>query len=685
MQAIQQAIREIYGGDPIKGQAALSQLIAYEDEGEAFFLEGILRDPPTILAYRRLLQYVAARERTILPKLIGKIDEVEFTHENYTVAKLLAGAFDSSFCISILMDRFKYPLTTYSENAGALLKAWGYAGGGGWACIDSVEDTRLWEKCGVDALRGISATVARLNEGDLVHLEHIVANEWDSFRWAPMPSTKAGTGRRTIIKSQDYWFEGYYTFPLWRRGAVCDAILARWLHHDHYRIRQFGLHILGGLGFQRVVSPVISRFYIEPDEEIKASLLGVLSRCHTVEAANFLLDTLEENPSAGAAFVKLSHLASNREGAVAALTRLLSPSPAGELAEGLIALGKMGVMPEMINQYLDSPNYYVRLNAALCVGYLDEKAFIPRLQSLLVESSQVMERVFVAVALCMLQGGGAARHLHSELVKASSDPDYDRRIDFIYLHKHFQQAILDAFVACKTDGMEYHEAWNQQFSSIDPVQDKTILTPVAAGPKVPATPPTTAAVEIFFSYAWGEKREKIVDALYETLKSEGRYQVVRDKHDLGYRQLILDFMQRLGEGRFVITAFSDKYLRSQFCMFELYELYRHSQSDIRLLLEKIYPILVEPLDLNNASVIGGYLRYWEQLEKEWADLVNKNTHQISAAHFQQYQRIKKISQHISELLELIANVNSLSVQMLAADNFLLIKQEIEKNITQPSQ
>src|SRR5689334_4833282 len=102
--------------------------------------------------------------------------------------------------------------------------------------------------------------------------------------------------------------------------------------------------------------------------------------------------------------------------------------------------------------------------------------------------------------------------------------------------------------------------------------------------------------EIFFSYAWdnqneeGESREKIVNDLYETLKKEN-YNVVRDKTDLRYKGLISDFMRRIGKGNYIVVAISDKYLKSQYCMFELLEIFRKSNSDKDTFKEKIFPIV----------------------------------------------------------------------------------------------
>src|SRR6185369_9239912 len=104
--------------------------------------------------------------------------------------------------------------------------------------------------------------------------------------------------------------------------------------------------------------------------------------------------------------------------------------------------------------------------------------------------------------------------------------------------------------------------------------------------------------EIFFSYAWGdeheqgESREKIVNELYKSLLKDN-YRIVRDKYNLEYKGFITDFMGRIGEGKCVIVAISEKYVRSPYCMFELYEIARNSNFDKNLFREKVIPVIVE--------------------------------------------------------------------------------------------
>lgn len=48
------------------------------------------------------------------------------------------------------------------------------------------------------------------------------------------------------------------------------------------------------------------------------------------------------------------------------------------------------------------------------------------------------------------------------------------------------------------------------------------------------------------------------------------FDVRRDKENAGYRASIRDFMKEIGQGNCIIVAISDKYLKSENCMFEMF-------------------------------------------------------------------------------------------------------------------
>lgn len=184
---------------------------------------------------------------------------------------------------------------------------------------------------------------------------------------------------------------------------------------------------------------------------------------------------------------------------------------------------------------------------------------------------------------------------------------------------------------------------------------------------------------VFFSYAWGEEREQIVNNLHDALQQDG-FQVVRDKQDLAYGGLISKFMERIGQGDWVVVFISDKYVRSEYCMFELYEIARNSKLEKQGFADRILPVIVEFIPFNEPKVLDGYFDHWEKKEKEWEELVTKRVSQISPAHFDIYTRVKKINENFSELTASLADINALNPIKLAENDFEVLKKEILRRI-----
>lgn len=181
--------------------------------------------------------------------------------------------------------------------------------------------------------------------------------------------------------------------------------------------------------------------------------------------------------------------------------------------------------------------------------------------------------------------------------------------------------------------------------------------------------------KVFFSYAWGGEKEKIVDELYQSLVAENAYEVIRDKVNLGYNSLISAFMKEIGKGSFVIVALSDKYLRSENCMFELYELYRNSSLDKSELLKKIFPIRVESLALQQVEVQKQYYTYWKELEEKWKELVNE-----FGADQQKYRIIQAIRFSLTDLLPFLNDINAMTDEVITRDDFAEIKKAIRERV-----
>lgn len=202
----------------------------------------------------------------------------------------------------------------------------------------------------------------------------------------------------------------------------------------------------------------------------------------------------------------------------------------------------------------------------------------------------------------------------------------------------------------------------------------------------PMPPITDNYPTIYFSYAWkdlaNEDREKFVGDLYESLKRDasGKYKLRRDKEDVEYKESISTFMKEIGRGDLVVVAISDKYLKSEYCMYELHELYLNSKSNLEELREKIFPVRVERIDLTDPIVLDQYFEYWQQKEESWATLVKKQSSRISPQQQERYDKIKKIASDLGRFLDFIADMNTRTTELLEKDDFKEIKEAIQKRM-----
>ena len=191
--------------------------------------------------------------------------------------------------------------------------------------------------------------------------------------------------------------------------------------------------------------------------------------------------------------------------------------------------------------------------------------------------------------------------------------------------------------------------------------------------------------EIFFSYAWGDKkekgksREKIVNELYKSLQDDG-HKVLMDKYDLGYKGMITQFMKDIGCGKLVVVAISDKYLKSAYCMFELVEMYRRSNSDIEEMKGKMFPIVLSDAKIYTPIEILDYIEYWkkqkEALEKRITDVGLEYASDV----IDDFKVYKEITSNMGILTQLLKSMNTLNPQLLRAENFKEIKKAIEERI-----
>jgi predicted transcriptional regulator len=104
-----------------------------------------------------------------------------------------------------------------------------------------------------------------------------------------------------------------------------------------------------------------------------------------------------------------------------------------------------------------------------------------------------------------------------------------------------------------------------------------------------------------------------VDDLCATLGQQGVH-VRRDRDELRPGDLISEFMDRLASGDFVLAVISDKYLRSEYCMYELFRSYRNCADKPDRFLGKVVPLILPDARLDSLPDRLQRAIYWTQLK-----------------------------------------------------------------------
>lgn len=168
--------------------------------------------------------------------------------------------------------------------------------------------------------------------------------------------------------------------------------------------------------------------------------------------------------------------------------------------------------------------------------------------------------------------------------------------------------------------------------------------------------------EIYISYAWkdnkselGQRREELVDKICETLLAQN-YKLIRDRHHLSLGKSIQKFMQEIGCGNYVIVVISDKYLQSEYCMFEAVEILKSKQYG-----QKIFPIVLEDADIYTREGQFKYINYWKLQKQKIDEIINVDVQlNIDSAMNIVADKIIEISQKIDDFILFIADKLSIN-------------------------
>jgi len=630
MSSMDQLIECLSGSDPIAGAQALHDLVALGAEGEEALFSRPIKFPRTVQACRRWLRYVASREDTVVSRLLDRMRNPKRFNDAYASAHLFAGVRENSKAIAALDEQISADFTPGPPRrlivgdwapTSDRFQAYGYAGGNASNLWHFVKDSeRTWEKLATFAFRGACAEFARLNSRySRWAIEQLITHQWEGFDLVEISNSPDALISRLAIDNFELGNQADRTFMTWRRGDVADEILSHWSQHAHWRVRHFGAQILASLSFQRTVKLVAEWLRREPVDKVRISLLDALQRSATASGADALIEHyLASNGEGSSHLAKSAWRANDKNRAMTALSAIADGKDY-YAAESMVSLARLGHRHGHLIERLESPKYYIRLNAALAVAYLDDRSKLPALIAMGREAASSYERICLATAVALLGKPNGAQDLHELLIASADLQGLDERVDIFFLHGFLKEAILDGLAAGGADASKFLNAWRSELEPLAPV-------PQAVAPVLPKSAdapynqlyvadslrgsetgqPALAAAEplnVFISYSHQDEKMRIkLGHHLAPLENDGLIRIWHDRQIEAGGDWEGEINKEIGQADIILLLVSAPFLSSRYCRKELLQALSQRSEGKSLPI----PIILRPCDWTNVFNRGDY-------------------------------------------------------------------------------
>jgi internalin A len=187
--------------------------------------------------------------------------------------------------------------------------------------------------------------------------------------------------------------------------------------------------------------------------------------------------------------------------------------------------------------------------------------------------------------------------------------------------------------------------------------------PDAKADEVPVRPthePSTT-LEYYVSYAWGDdttegkEREAVVDRLCSEAEARGT-RIIRDKTSMKVGDRISTFMDRLGKGAVngrVCIVLSDKYLKSPYCMHELFDVWRYCREDPETFIDRTRVLVLPTAKISTAVERAQYFDHWQSEFNARQALVRERPLAVSDKGFAELRLMSRFVSDTANVLELV--------------------------------
>jgi internalin A len=192
--------------------------------------------------------------------------------------------------------------------------------------------------------------------------------------------------------------------------------------------------------------------------------------------------------------------------------------------------------------------------------------------------------------------------------------------------------------------------------------------------------------EVYISYAWGDdseegkRRAQAVDGLYAALAKDG-FRPVRDKEAMRSGDLISAFIRQLTRADLVVAVISEKYLRSWYCMYEIYKIWQKCQGDADAMVQRVVPIVLPEVRIGNVRERLPYLEHWAGEAESLEALVRNPKISPGGKSWEEVRLVREFAHHVDDILVFLQDVlmpRKLKVHL--DDGFEAVREALRRRV-----
>ena len=153
-------------------------------------------------------------------------------------------------------------------------------------------------------------------------------------------------------------------------------------------------------------------------------------------------------------------------------------------------------------------------------------------------------------------------------------------------------------------------------------------------------------------WAWEDESAALVDAFCKRAEERG-ITVQRDKDVMRLGDSIATFMHRLAEGDRVVVVLSDKYLRSPFCMYELYHIWMQARYDKERLRKRIRVFTQKDAKVDSIPDRAAYAKYWDEECRSCVAATKDSFHLMDSEDQREISNMREFASQVAKILRVV--------------------------------